>query len=426
MLYNEYLTKKKQYQEAGANLLLEKKHACLFFSPGKGKTFPVIDALRVVDAAKNHNAKVLIVSSADAIRKMWEPEIVPQHILPTGTYLVTDRTAIGDVSEILLSTRWDVIIVDECHILKSNSSKIHKLIYKLCKTTEYAWGLTGTPRGNSDIDIWTQLQALHVGGQGKLSFTAWSRTFCDFETGYGAYGKFQTPVKIKDKYMSWWNELLDTYCMFVDYDEDDDMPDLKINTVNIPYEKTKVYKDALNGIIQVGDYATTTEKMVAITKAHQVCNGYIYLPDKTIYRYNENKKIEYLDRYIKDGAYVIVYKYIADYEDLVKHFGNNATDDITVFKTGAKKILLLQCGNCKSFNLQNVCNTIIFYTMDYSFIKYKQMIHRCWRLGQEKDTNIIVFINEGTIEKEIWDAVQNKQKMHDLYMNIAREAIVYG
>lgn len=420
MLYSEYVDCRRQYQEMGRDLLLQKKHACLFFSPGKGKTYPVIDALREIDRQKGGKTKVLIISSPDAIRKMWEPEIVPQKILPKETFLVTDRTAIGDLSQVLLAKRWDVIIIDECHIVKANSSKIHKLVYHLCKTVEYAWGLTGTPRGNSDIDMWCQLQALWIGGQGNMSYSAWSRIYCDFETGYGAYGKFQTPTTIKEKYQSWWKNLLDEYCLFVDYDEDDNMPDLKIEAIKIPYVKTEAYNNAFKGIIEVGDYATTTEKIVAISKAHQVCNGYIYLPDKVIHRYHENTKLKYLDRYVEEGKCVIVYKYIADYEDLRNKFGKKATNDIASFKMGHYEVLLLQCGECKSFNLQDYCNTIIFYTLDYSFIKYKQMIHRCWRLGQKKTTRIFVLEHEDTIEKQIWLAVQGKQKMHDLYMSIKK------
>lgn len=420
MLYSEYVTKRRQYQEMGRDLLLNKKHACLFFSPGKGKTFPVIDALQELDRRNGGTTKVLIISSPDAIRKMWETEIVPQRILPKDTFLVTDRTAIGDISQALLAKRWDVIVVDECHIVKANSSKIHKLVYKLCKKTEYAWGLTGTPRGNSDIDIWCQLQALNIGGQGNLSYSAWSRIYCDFETGYGAYGKFQKPTGIKEKWLPWWNNLLDEYCLFVDYDEDDNMPDLDISVVQIPYTKTEAYENAYKGIIEVGEYATTTEKMVAISKAHQVCNGYIYLPDKVIHRYHENAKLAYLDKYVAEGKCVIVYKHIADYEDLCTKFGDKATNDVNTFKKGHHDVLLLQCGECKSFNLQDHCNTIVFYTLDYSFIKYKQMIHRCWRLGQKRATRIIVLEHKDTVEKQIWLAVQGKQKMHDLYMNIKK------
>lgn len=417
MLYKDYVKCRKQYQEIGAQLLLEKKHACLFFEPGKGKTYSCIDALTEVNKQKQGKASVLIISSADAIKKMWKVDIVPQNILPKDTYLVTDRTAIGDMSEILLLKKWDVIIVDECHIIKSHSSQIHKLVYRLCKNVEYAWGMTGTPRGNTDVDIWCQLQALHVGGQGKMSYSAWTRIYCDFEVGYGSYGRYQIPVSIKLKYKEWWDNLLTEHCLFVNYDEDDDMPDLDIETVNIPYKKTKEYQNAYEGIIQVGDFATTTEKMIAIRKAQQVCNGYIYLPDKTIHRYHDNSKLNELDKYITERT-LIVYQYIADYDDLIKKYGSSATTDVNKFKTGKYKILLLQSGNCKSFNLQEWCHTIIFYTMDYSFLKYKQMIHRCWRLGQKVATKIFVFLHENTVEKQIWTAVQSKQKAHDLYMSI--------
>lgn len=420
LTYKEYCSKRKHYQEIGRDLLLEKKHACLFYSPGKGKTYPTIDALLEVNRMRDGNAKVLIISSPDAIRQMWQTDIVPQRILPNNTYLVTDRTAIGDIAETLLAQKWDVVIVDECHIIKSNGSKIHKLVYRLCAHAEYAWGLTGTPRGNSDLDIWCQLQALHVGGQGRFSYSAWSRIYCDFETGYGAYGKYQTPVGIKEKYHPWWDNLLAEYCMFVDYDDDDDMPDLNVEVIRIPYVKTEAYNNAYKGIIEVGEFATTTEKMVAISKAHQVCNGYIYLPDKVIHRYHKNTKLEYLDKYVQEGRCVIVYKHIADYEDLCEKFGSIATSSVAEFKKGNYKVLLLQCGNCKSFNLQDHCNTIIFYTLDYSFIKYKQMIHRCWRLGQKRATRVIVLEHAETVEKQIWIAVQSKQKMHDLYMNIKK------
>lgn len=417
MLYKDYVKCRKQYQEIGAQLLLEKKHACLFFEPGKGKTYSCIDALTEVNKQKQGKASVLIISSADAIKKMWKVDIVPQNILPKDTYLVTDRTAIGDMSEILLLKKWDVIIVDECHIIKAHNSKIHKLVYRLCKNVEYAWGMTGTPRGNTDVDIWCQLQALHVGGQGKMSYSAWTRIYCDFEVGYGTYGRYQIPVSIKLKYKEWWDNLLAEHCLFVNYDEDDDMPDLNIETINIPYKKTKEYQNAYDGIIQVGDFATTTEKMIAIRKAQQVCNGYIYLPDKTIHRYHDNSKLNELDKYVTERT-LIVYQYIADYDDLVKKYGSSATTDVNKFKTGQYQILLLQSGNCKSFNLQEWCHTIIFYTMDYSFLKYKQMIHRCWRLGQKVATKIIVFLHENTVEKQIWIAVQSKQKAHDLYMSI--------
>ena len=422
MLYKDYLLNRRQYQEEGRDLLLNKKHACLFYEPGKGKTYPCIEAVLEVERIKNRPIKVLIISSCDAIRKMWNVDIVPQKILPKNTYLVTDRTAIGDLSKALLEETWDVMVVDECHIVKAHNTKIHRLVQKLSRKIEYVFGLTGTPRGNRDIDIWCQFQAMNVANQGNMSYTAWTTAYCDFEIGYGQFGQFKTPVSIKNKYKSWWDELLREHCQFVNYDDKDDMPDLNIQVIKLPYKKTEEYNNAYKGIIDVGEFATTTTKLTAISKAHQACNGYLYLPDKSVFRIHANKtKTDYVLNLPVNERIVIVYKYKADLAELSETFAPIVyTTDVDEFKRGKKQLLFLQCGCCQSFNLQDYSHKIVFYTLDYSFIKYKQMLHRLYRLGQKIPTEIIVLQHEGTVEKQIWDAVKTKQNMHDLYMSIKR------
>ena len=92
--YKEYLTKRKPYQELGHILLLEMKHACLFYKPGKGKTYPTIDAIRDINQNMFGDAKVLILSTANAVKNMWYDEIVPQNILPKNTLIMSFTKAI--------------------------------------------------------------------------------------------------------------------------------------------------------------------------------------------------------------------------------------------------------------------------------------------------------------------------------------------
>ena len=130
MQYEEYLTKRRPYQEAGMLLLLERKHACLFFVPGKGKTYPCIDAIRDIDKSKNGRANVLVLSTADAIRNMWEVDIVPQNIMPKNTVYMSFNSAIQEKTKAkLLATKWDIIVVDESHKIKANTSKTSKRVY---------------------------------------------------------------------------------------------------------------------------------------------------------------------------------------------------------------------------------------------------------------------------------------------------------
>ena len=93
------------------------------------------------------------------------------------------------------------------------------------------------------------------------------------------------------------------------------------------------------------------------------------------------------------------------------------TEVVDDFKKGKANLLFLQCSRCESFNLQ-MCNRIIFYTMDYSYIKYNQMLHRVYRMGQTKPVQIDILTFKDTVETKIWQSVQNKEKFADLFMRI--------
>lgn len=424
MLYREYVKNRKQYQELGTSLLLDKKHACLFFSPGKGKTYPVIDAMLEVDKMKNYSAEILIISTAGCLKNMWYIDIVPQNILPSGVHFISSMKAISEnMQKELLKRKWDLIVVDECHLLKAHNSKIHRLVHKLSMKTEYVWGMSGTPRGNIDLDIWCQLRALNVANQGKFVYSKWAKSFCKVNTGYGAGGRqFVSYTDIKDEFRPYWEDMLVEHCLFVDYDEDDNMPDLDIEVIELPYEKREEYILAERNIIKIDDFATTTQKQIAILKAHQICNGYIYTPEKEVYRFNRNPKLDESRKYVeKYGKSVIIYRFIEDFEAIMKEYGDRATTSVAEFKKGKHDILVMQFGSAQSFNLQDYADLILLYTHDYSFLSFKQMIHRLWRMGRTKPVKVLVLQHKNTVEKQIWNAVKNKQNAHELVMSIKKE-----
>lgn len=426
MLYADYLNNKRDYQEAGHLFLLDRKHACLFYKPGKGKTFPCIDALRDVAASKD-DCNVLILSTADAIKNMWNAEIVPQGVLPNNTVLMSFNAAIVEKTKAsLLKVKWDVIIIDECHKIKSHNTKSSKLVYQLSKKAEYVWGLSGTPRGNNDVDIYCQFHNMCISGWGDISYTQFVSTCCDVEQKFFGGNTVTVPIGVTKKYEAGWQKQIAMYTQRVDYSEDDDMPELNVNVVNLPYTPTKEYLQAEDGVMKVGDYETTMTKLAAIQKLHQAVNGFLYIPDekdvtkRLIYKIHRNPKLDWLLNNVKNEPTVIVYRFEADYVDILNEMTNHGlicTESVEDFKTGKADILLLQCSRCESFNLQ-MCKRIIFYTLDYSYIKYNQMIHRVWRMGQEKNVQIIILLFEDTVESNIWKAVRNKERLAQLFMGI--------
>lgn len=424
MLYSEYITKRKPYQEYGYLFLLERKHACLFYKPGKGKTYPCVDAVRDVDKSKNGKAKVLILSTADAVKNMWLAEIEPQGILPVNTVIMSFNAAIQEKTKAnLLSVKWDIIIIDECHKIKSHNAQISKLVYLLSRKAEYTWGLSGTPRGNNEIDIFCQFHNMNISEWGTIKYTQFVQQCCILDNKFFGGRMIQQPIGIKEQYQAGWQRNIAMYTQRVDYDEDDNMPELNVNVVRLPYKPTKEYLQAEQGVVSIGDYETTMTKLAAITKLHQAVNGFLYLTDEVeekreVWHIERNKKLDWLNDNLTDEPTVIVYRFAEDLNELKHEFGlTRWTENIDDFKSGKANILFLQCSRCESFNLQ-MCQRIIFYTLDYSYIKYNQMLHRVWRMGQDKAVEIVVLIFDQTVESNIWNAVQNKEKMADLFMSI--------
>lgn len=436
--YKEYNEKYRlPEQERDEKLLLSKKHYALCYEPGKGKSYPVIHCILEVNKLKQGKAKVLIMSDATCIKDMWKAEIVPQNILPKETYMVTDRTAIGKVKDAILSTKWDIIVCDECQSLRSGvtraKSKYAKLVYQLCKNTEYVWGMTGTIAGNNDIEPFCVLHALHVAGLGNINCHAFKNKYCVKELQYGPFGAFEKPTKLNEAGIALMNEAYQNGCSFWDYDEDDDMPELDIKTETFKVPATETYKKALDGILQCGENESTVQKSIALQKAQQSLNGFLYYDiDAVRHTYAvpefENPKIAYVVEKCKIENHIIGYRFQEDgfyMKQALDKAGIPNTSVIAEFKAkaeaGNKIVLLLQCSRGKSANLQ-ICQNIIYYTADFSFIFYKQFIHRCWRRGQALPCSVTFLVNDPGdkhhVELKIWKSLRSKQNIHDTLMSI--------
>ena len=200
--------------------MLERKHACLFYKPGKGKTFPCIDAIRDIDKSKKGNAKVLILSTADAIKNMWLAEIEPQKILPVNTVLMSFNAAIQEkTKQALLKVKWDVLVVDESHKVKGNNTKTSKLVHAISKKTEYVFGLTGTPRGNNDVDIFCQFHNLCISDWGSITYTNFVNTCCTIDQKFFGGQCIRTPTGILDKYKAGWERNIAMYSQRVEVEK---------------------------------------------------------------------------------------------------------------------------------------------------------------------------------------------------------------
>ena len=202
-----------------------------------------------------------------------------------------------------------------------------------------------------------------------------------------------------------------------------DLPEKVIYKHLISWSDTSKYKEIERGIFKIKDQEKTMLKLEAINKAHQAANGYVYDEYGIAVPLIENsKKLEFVrdkvEQYLEEtDKIIVVYYYKKDKEDLMASLNEfYPTTDIDEFKNEAK-ILLLQFGQAEGLNLQ-FCNKMIFYTYDYSFLKFDQMCGRIYRNGQKNKVTYDVFISKNTIEEKIWKAIENKESTDEFLKGV--------
>ncbi|RKO97469.1 hypothetical protein CXG81DRAFT_12522, partial [Caulochytrium protostelioides] len=88
-----------------------------------------------------------------------------------------DLCSRAPLSGILTKTKYQIIVADECHYLKSRDAKRTKTIVPMIKASQYAIMLSGTPALSRPMELYTQVTALV-----KLAFPSmgqYGQRYCD-------------------------------------------------------------------------------------------------------------------------------------------------------------------------------------------------------------------------------------------------------
>lgn len=401
------------HQIQAKNFLMKTPHACLFFEARGGKTYPTVESILELVP----KGKILILAPKKAKVDMWD--IMTEYKLPKNTLILNFESAItNNWAPKLLQIKWDVVIVDECHKIKSHKSKIGKLCQKLTKNVKYAWGLTGTPRDKSDVEVTNIFRNLNIGDFGKMSYSKFTETYCSFNMAKYGNRVFFQPTDILPQHKKWWEGELEKYSIVYNLPEKNKQ--LKNHIVNIKGMENEHYTNAENNIIELGDYEDTLTRGAAMMKAHQASNGHIIIEGQ-IHKFMDNKKIQWLKDFMSktDKQGIVTYKFIADRLALLEIDG--VTLDYQEFRKGEKQILLLQSSQSMGFDCSNA-DFIIFYTMSHGYIDFNQIWHRLINIKKTTPIDLYYLFNT-KFERGVYNSIKLKHTGHTQFMTIREEVM---
>lgn len=187
-----------EYQRTAAYWLADNEHPNLLLgdSMGVGKTASSIGGADLIGARN-----ILVVCPGIA-RVAWQREMIRWQTIDRSVSVMFGSKDTADTDVVitsysllptkvafkkLMARRWDLIICDEIHLIKSREARRTKAMLGpkctgtgglLSKTTRF-WGLSGTPLPNSLAEFWTMARALFPGTtDGVERYQSW----CDWFT----------------------------------------------------------------------------------------------------------------------------------------------------------------------------------------------------------------------------------------------------
>ncbi len=401
-----------KHQEEGKEFLLNKKKAALFFEVGTGKTFTALSAVSELPPGR-----LLIVAPKKVLEKVWKKDTSYDLSMHEVTYLNYEKIA---RDKNFTKNTWDYVILDEVHKLKGRTTKTSRKFRTINQKAKYVFGLTGTPVANSYLDVYNIYKNMGIHEFAELSYDDFMRRYYwtkDMTNQFGFH--FEIPLSVKQTMIDELMCRIGNYAIVKRAKDCIDLPEQRTEILYVDGMKTEKYNRILNGIFETEEHQKTLIKLEAYNKAHQAANGFYYDFDKKAVRFTPNKKLEELKDYLDDlleetERVIIVYYYQNDLEEL-QSLEYDWTLDVDEFPN--KQILFLQFGQCEGLNLQ-YCNRMIFYTYDYSFLKYEQMCGRIYRNGQKHMVTFVIMINRNTIEEKIWWSIKNKKSRDEFLKEI--------
>lgn len=448
------------YQRAALDVTIG-TDAALFMEQGTGKT-PVAIAIVCNEALHCKGMYRALVVCPKSVRSNWKNELCKFATLPgkvttlrggqlkrvkylieamreesdcRWSIVIASYDVIHQSWDAMRMIKWNRVILDESHYIKSSQTARCKAIHKLRETSDFRSILTGTPVTNSLLDLYGQLEFL---GEGLSGFKSWKA----FKKYYGRWvrkGKLNRLVSYQN--LPLLQERLTRLAFMITKEQA--LPDLPkktydIHEVEMTPKQAKYYIDVRDLLIaeSEGLEITATNVLTKLLRLAQITSGFVTWDaeegeERVIDRLDPNPKVEALVKILKEktplektiiwSCWVQDIKTIAarlriEDIDCVTYYGATKDDareeavrrfncdpKCTVFigNAGAGGVGINLLGYDINNPTDHRADHVIYYSQSWSMVHRSQSEDRCHRIGTRSSVRYTDLCVPGTIDEEI-------------------------
>lgn len=423
--------KLEPYQEAMRDYLLGHPRSYCCVGLGLGKTAATLSALNdlLVDGAIR---SALVVAPLRVAQLTWPNEVEKWDDFnwmevenlrgqkPSGKAQIytINYERLKDLKSLDFC---DVVIFDEITRAKNPQSKRIKGIRALLRNHQ-RWGLTGTPRPNSLLELFGQIRLLD---DGKRLFPTFSR-YRDayfYPTDYMRYN--WVPKKgVEGKIYQAISDITIAQ-LSSEYLE---IPDTVVEDIEITLPTRKLYEELEKEFLAIAGKTeiVALNAAVLVGKLLQVCSGAIYSETKEV-EILHPAKLDALEKLLKrlDEPALIACQFVHERNRICRTI-KGAVDASTfqgdiekAWNQGKIRYLVADPRSLgHGLNLQQGGRTVIWFSPIYSRELYDQFNARVARKGQLQPPLIYRLICTGTIDDVVVETLRNRGEDQNIMLQI--------
>lgn len=308
----------------------------------------------------------------------------------------------------------DVVVFDEVTRAKNHASKRIKTFRPLLKKRHYRWGLTGTPRPNSVLELFAQIRLLDDGQRLGLKYDYFKQRYC-YPTDYMRYNWVPRPGAEEIIYSK-----ISDMTLTLRSSDYLDIPEMEVIDVPVSLSHAgesaykKLEKDFL-AIINNRD-VVAVNAAVLVNKLLQVCGGAVYAEDKSVQKIHEDKivALRKLVHSINEPVLIACQyqheaKRICDIMKGAVHVSQVKGNLEDEWNSGRIPALVADPRSLgHGLNLQKGGRTVIWFSPTWSRELYDQFNGRVARKGQDKISHIYRLLVPGTIDEAVVESLREK------------------
>lgn len=383
-------------------------------------------ARRLKNRERIPNPKPLIV--VINLESAWREPLGPEYVAKDSSVRVNDG--------VILSTAWDLAVIDEAHRIKDPDGRASNFAGELRSVARRRTCLSGTPQPNSPLDLWSQFRFLDPAVLGT-NFYAFRKKYCVM----GGYKKKQV---VAFRNLDELHARIAPYMHRVRKQDVLDLPELTITDIDVKLSQTaRAHYISMESelVHQVeGGTIDLSNALVALVRLQQATSGYLVVKKddgadditgecKTEIREIDDSKIAALRELLSDlpssEPFVVFCRFHHDIAKIAElcdslhrpHFEISGKvkelqdwEESCDARKGAVCIVQIKAGGI-GIDLTRSAYAAVYSMSFFEWDTYEQALARLHRRGQSRPVTIYRLICSDTIEVAIYSALIHKERL---------------